>query len=88
MFSHMETLSIRYFNANKTGDLMSKFTNDNAVRMSIGPAVISSLMLRLCSIGLSKKYSMLTFCSVLRNPAFLYCPWTILLWKTGKPQIS
>ena len=43
MFSHMETLSIRYFNENKTGDLMSKFTNDlNAVRMSIGPAVISS----------------------------------------------
>lgn len=43
MFAHLETLSMRYFNENKTGELMSYFTNDlNAVRMSIGPAVITT----------------------------------------------
>ena len=34
MFSHMETLSARYYNSHKTGDLMAYFTNDlQAVRM-------------------------------------------------------
>lgn len=43
MFSHLTTLSQGYFNQNKTGDLMAHFTNDlNAVRMSIGPAVITT----------------------------------------------
>lgn len=43
MFAHLETLSMRYFNENKTGELMSFFTNDlGAVRMSIGPAVITT----------------------------------------------
>ncbi len=43
LFAHLETLSMRYFNENKTGELMSYFTNDlNAVRMSIGPAVITT----------------------------------------------
>lgn len=43
MFGHLEGLSLRYFNENKTGDLMSKFTNDlNAVRVAVGPAVITS----------------------------------------------
>lgn len=43
LFKHLEKLSLRYFNENKTGDLMSHFTNDlSAVRMSIGPAVITS----------------------------------------------
>ncbi|HEX3078579.1 MAG TPA: ABC transporter ATP-binding protein [Lachnospiraceae bacterium] len=43
MFRHLETLSMRYFNENKTGDLMAHFTNDlNAIRMSIGPAVITT----------------------------------------------
>lgn len=43
MYAHLETLSLRYFNENKTGELMSYFTNDlGSVRMSIGPAVIST----------------------------------------------
>ena len=43
MFAHLEKLSLSYYNKNKTGDLMAHFTNDlNAVRMSIGPAVITS----------------------------------------------
>ena len=43
LFAHLEKLSMSYYNKNKTGDLMSHFTNDlNAVRMSIGPAVITA----------------------------------------------
>ncbi|MDD6468210.1 MAG: ABC transporter transmembrane domain-containing protein, partial [Erysipelotrichaceae bacterium] len=43
MFHKLETLSQRFFNENKTGDLMTHFINDlQALRMSIGPAVISS----------------------------------------------
>jgi ATP-binding cassette subfamily B protein len=43
LFAHLEKLSMSYFNKNKTGDLMSHFTNDlNAVRMSIGPAIITA----------------------------------------------
>ena len=42
MFSHMETLSARYYNRHKTGDLMAYFTNDlQAVRMGTGMAVIT-----------------------------------------------
>lgn len=41
MFAHLETLSMGYYNKNKTGDLMAHFTNDlNAIRMAVGPAVI------------------------------------------------
>lgn len=43
LFAHLEKLSMSYYNKNKTGDLMSHFTNDlNAVRMSIGPAIITA----------------------------------------------
>lgn len=41
IFSHLEKLSQRYFNKNKTGDLMAHATNDvNAVRMAIGPGLL------------------------------------------------
>ena len=43
MFGHLETLSARYFNSHKTGDLMAHFTNDlQAVRMGTGMAVITT----------------------------------------------
>ena len=43
MFVHLETLSARYFNHHKTGDLMAHFTNDlQAVRMAVGHAVIAA----------------------------------------------
>lgn len=43
MFHKLEELSQNYFNSHKTGDLMTHFTNDlEALRNSIGPAVISS----------------------------------------------
>ena len=40
-FAHLEILPASYFQTNRTGDLMSRATNDlNAVRMMIGPAVM------------------------------------------------
>lgn len=43
MFSHLETLSARFYNSHKTGDLMAHFTNDlQAVRMAAGMAVVTA----------------------------------------------
>ena len=40
-FAHLQRLSLGYFHKNRTGDLMSRATNDlSAVRMMIGPAVM------------------------------------------------
>src|SRR4030095_4885097 len=40
-FAHLERLPLSFFHANRTGDLMSRATNDlSAVRMMIGPAVM------------------------------------------------
>src|SRR5256885_13686003 len=42
-FAHLEKLPLAYFQTHRTGDLMSRATNDlNAVRMMIGPSVIYS----------------------------------------------
>ncbi len=43
MFEHLTTLSTRYYNENKTGDLMAHFTSDlSAIRMALGPAVVTT----------------------------------------------
>jgi ATP-binding cassette subfamily B protein len=40
-FAHLQRLPLAYFQANRTGDLMSRATNDlNAVRTMVGPAVM------------------------------------------------
>src|SRR6185436_19410509 len=42
-FAHLEKLPLGYFHAHRTGDLMSRATNDlNAVRMMIGPSIMYS----------------------------------------------
>ena len=42
-FAQLQQLPLAYFQAHRTGDLMSRATNDlNAVRMMIGPAVMYS----------------------------------------------
>jgi ATP-binding cassette subfamily B protein len=42
-FRHLERFPLSYYQANRTGDLMSRATNDlNAVRMMIGPSVMYS----------------------------------------------
>lgn len=43
LFSHLETLSTRYYLEHKTGDLMAHFTSDLAtVRMTMGPTVVTA----------------------------------------------
>jgi ATP-binding cassette, subfamily B, multidrug efflux pump len=43
-FAHLQRLPLSYFQGRRTGDLMSRATNDlNAVRMMIGPAVMYSV---------------------------------------------
>lgn len=43
MFSHLEEMSMRYYNTHKTGDLMSRFINDlNAVRQLLGMTVVTT----------------------------------------------
>ena len=40
-FAHLERLSLAYFHTHRTGELMSRATNDlSAVRMMVGPAVM------------------------------------------------
>jgi ATP-binding cassette subfamily B protein len=42
-FAHLQTLPLTYFQTHRTGDLMSRATNDlNAVRMMIGPSIMYS----------------------------------------------
>ncbi len=42
-FGHLEALPLGYFQTHRTGDLMSRATNDlNAVRMMIGPSIMYS----------------------------------------------
>lgn len=41
MFAHLETMDVEFYNRNKTGDLMTRFTSDlNQIRMAIGIALI------------------------------------------------
>lgn len=43
-FAHIETLSQRFFQKYKTGDLLSRATNDiGAVRMAVGPGLLIGL---------------------------------------------
>jgi len=43
LFAHLSRLSQRYYNETRTGDLMSKLTNDlNAVRNLVGPGIMYS----------------------------------------------
>ena len=63
LFGHLERLSMRYFHAHKTGDLMAHFTNDlQSVRQLLGMTVITtfdaSVMLVLVI------YSMLRYVNV------------------------
>src|SRR5438552_10192175 len=42
-FAHLEKLPLAYFQSHRTGDLMSRATNDlSAVRMMIGPSIMYS----------------------------------------------
>lgn len=52
LYSHLQRLPLRYFQQNRTGDLMSRATNDlSSVRMLIGPAVMHSFSSLLVVTG-------------------------------------
>ncbi len=52
LFRHLMSLSLTYYNRNRTGDLMSKATNDlNAVRMMIGPGIMYSANTLVIGVG-------------------------------------
>lgn len=43
LFAHLETLSMRYFNEHKTGDLMAHFTSDlQSIRQLLGMTIITA----------------------------------------------
>lgn len=59
LFKHLESLSLRYFNENKTGDIMAHMTNDlNAVRMAVGPGIL--MICDAFAIGLLTIVNMIT----------------------------
>jgi ATP-binding cassette subfamily B multidrug efflux pump len=55
-FAHLQRLSPSFYHGSRTGDLMSRATNDlNAVRMMVGPAVmytVSAILTFVCAIAL------------------------------------
>lgn len=44
LFKHLEKLSLNFYNKNKTGNLLTHFTNDlEAVRLAIGPGIVMAI---------------------------------------------
>ena len=88
MFSKLVTLTQRYYNEHKTGDLMTHFTNDlEALRQSIGPAVISAFSYPV-NFSTVKEKSLICFAvwdisSFLRLAVFLSKPFKIDLASLG-----
>ncbi|MGE5431917.1 MAG: ABC transporter ATP-binding protein [Syntrophomonadaceae bacterium] len=83
-WSHIQKLSLRYFQNNSTGNIMAHATNDlNAVRTFVGPAVMYSIdtfvrlvMVIVIMVSLS---TTLTIYSLLPLPVLSY-----LVYKLGK----
>ena len=51
-YGHLQTLPVSYYQEQRTGDLMSRATNDlSSVRMLIGPAVMHSLSSLIVVVG-------------------------------------
>lgn len=76
MFSHLETLSARFYNSHKTGDLMAHFTNDlQAVRMAVGMAVITAFDAVIMTIMVLVK--MIVYVD-LRLTVFAFIPLTLV----------
>ncbi len=79
-FGYIETLSGTFFQKYKTGDLMSRATNDiGAVRMAVGPglligldAIFYFLVIPPIIIYLSPKLSLYTFLLMLLTPLIAY----------------
>ena len=80
-FARVQRLPLAYFHAHRTGDLMSRATNDlNAVRMMVGPAMMymaSTAMMFVVSVAL-----MLSIDPVLTLVALLPLPLVSVTVKT------
>ena len=80
-FARVQRLPLAYFHVHRTGDLMSRATNDlNAVRMMVGPAIMymsSTAMMFVVSVAL-----MLSIDPVLTLVALLPLPFVSLTAKT------
>lgn len=85
MFAHLEKMSVDYFNENKTGDLMTRFTSDlNAIRMSIGMAVISAFdasVMTVMVIGQMMVYVNVKLTLLALIPMVVICGGTIYYGK-------
>ena len=76
MFAHLETLSAKFYNSHKTGDLMAHFTNDlQAVRMAVGMAVITAFDAVIMTIMVLVK--MIVYVD-LRLTIFAFIPLTLV----------
>lgn len=79
LFSHIQTLSAKYFNTSKTGDLMAHATNDiNNIRMAVGMGVVAfidSAFLGTLAIG---------FMAYINTKLTLYAliPMPVIVWFT------
>ena len=79
-FGHIETLSRKFFQKYKTGDLMSRATNDiGAIRMAVGPGLLIGLdaifyffVVPPIIIYLSPKLSLYTFLLMPLTPYIAY----------------
>ena len=79
-FAHLQRLPLKYFQANRTGDLMSRATNDlAAVRMLIGPAVmyfVSTVIGFVIAIGVMAWIDLrLTLVALLPLPGVSVATW-------------
>ena len=79
-FRHLETLSQKFFQKSRTGDLMSRATNDiSAIRMAVGPGLLIGLdaifyffVIPPIIIYLSPKLSLYTFLLMPLTPFIAY----------------
>ncbi len=85
LFAHLEKMSVDYFNENKTGDLMTRFTSDlNAIRMAIGMAVISAFdatVMTVMVIGQMMVYVNVKLTLLALIPMVVICGGTIYYGK-------
>ncbi len=85
-YEHLQTLSVRFFQEHRTGDLMSRATNDLAsVRMLVGPAVMHAFSSVLVVVGAF--VMMLRIDARLASVALLAVPVVAFLAKTFGERI-
>ena len=80
LFEHLQTLDAPWFQAHRTGEIMSKATNDlSAVRMMLGPGVmytVNTIVVSAVSIGFMLGISpRMTFYSLLPLPLVSLSVW-------------